>query len=471
MITITRRLASQLKPVFRRALQLTRGSGPVLSFETGPEDIRVRASSENAAVEYHAAGEFQAEQLYVPFEVLADIEARKDNPVKLEQAGDGCVSASWQDGDVPQMTQYQVEAGPGKEFPAYPATTLANPPRLLGALRDAMASVDEAPARYATGCIELRGGTGALVAADGKQILLQDGFEFPWEEDLIVPRNLVFGSKELPANQPVEVGNTEDWFTVRAGPWVFHLRINKEGRFPKVDDLIRPADTAATTLRLAAADRAFLAKTLKRLPCEYELTQPITVDLNGDVAIRARPEDGSKVTEVVLRGSERIGNAVCFNTNRQFLAKAITLGFEEVFIFDPKQPVLCQDQHRRFVWALLEPGEAIKTSKDAIRIESPGKEAAVTQPKRRRREKPMAKAPSNSKETSGNGRSRGDTAASTEQETPANALDQAAELQVVLRDAVAKTTALIRTLKREKKQAKLVRSTLASLKQIQTIDG
>ncbi len=187
--------------------------------------------------------------------------------------------------------------------------------------------------------------------------------------------------------------------------------------------------------------------------------------------IRAKPEDGSQVTEVVLRGSERIGEGVCFNTNRQFLAKAIALGFEEVFIFDRETPVLCQDQHRRFVWALLEPGEAIKTSKDAIRIESPGKDAAVTQPKRQRRKTTMAKAPSNSKETSGNGRSRGDTAASTEQETPASALDQAAELQAALRDAVAKTTALIRTLKREKKQVKLVRSTLASLKQIQTIDG
>ena len=467
MITITRRLASQLKPVFRRALRLTRGSGPVISIETGPEGIRVRAGCEDAAVEYRMAGEFQAEQLSVPFELLADVEARKDDPVNLEQAGEGRVSASWHDGNVPQMTQYEVEAGSGKEFPEYPATTVNNPPRLLAALRDAMASADEAPTRYATGCIQLRG-TGNIAATDGRQILLQNGFGFPWEDDLIVPRNLVFGSKELPADQPVEVGNTEDWLTVRIGAWVFYLRLNKEGRFPKVDDLIRPADTAATTLSLAPADRTFLAKTLKSLPTENELTQPITVDLNGAVAIRAKPEDGSQVTELVLRGSKLTGDPVCFNTNRTFLARAIALGFEEIHVFDRETPVLCQDQHRQFVWALLTPSEAIKSSKDAIRIESPGKEAAVTQPKRQRRKATMAKTPSNGKETSGNGRPLRNTTAPSEETVPVTALEQAVELQTVLRGAATKTAEMIRTLKREKKQSRLVKSALASLRELQT---
>jgi hypothetical protein len=129
----------------------------------------------------------------------------------------------------------------------------------------------------------------------------------------------------------------------------------------------------------------------------------------------------------------------------------------------------------------LEHSDAIKASQDAIRIESSGKdagptessgtEAAPKQPIRQRRKKPVAKTSSHGKPASGNGRPAGQTPAATGQTAPASAIDQAAELQAALRDAVAKTTALIRTLKREKKQAKLVRSTLASLKQIQTIDG
>ena len=80
----------------------------------------------------------------------------------------------------------------------------------------------------------------------------------------------------------------------------------------------------------------------------------------------------------------------------------------------------------------------------------------------------MAKTPSNGNETSGNGRARQQTSAPAPQEVPATALEQAAELQAVLRDAAAKTTALIRSLKREKKQSRLVKSALASLRELQT---
>lgn len=83
----------------------------------------------------------------------------------------------------------------------------------------------------------------------------------------------------------------------------------------------------------------------------------------------------------------------------------------------------------------------------------------------------MVKKPPQDPVASGNGRSGSNAAASTQQEAQSSSLDQAAALQSALRDAVAKTTELIRTLKREKKQAKLVHSTLASLKQLQTLDA
>jgi len=178
--------------------------------------MRVRGATPDAAVEYHAPGEFPADRLCAPFELFADIEARKDDPVKLENAGDGSVTASWQDGNVPQLTQYTVDDVPGDAFPPLPTSTTSNPPRLLEALRDAMATTDDEALRYATDCIQLRG-DGCLLATDGRQILLQNGFEFPWDDELLVPRNLVFGSKDLPGDKPVEVGNTEDWFTSTSG--------------------------------------------------------------------------------------------------------------------------------------------------------------------------------------------------------------------------------------------------------------
>ena len=68
-----------------------------------------------------------------------------------------------------------------------------------------------------------------------------------------------------------------------------------------------------------------------------------------------------------------------------------------------------------------------------------------------------------------NGRSA-TKARTAKQESPASALEQAMALRTALRDAVNETSELIRALKREHKQSKLVRSTLASLRQIQTVD-
>ena len=69
----------------------------------------------------------------------------------------------------------------------------------------------------------------------------------------------------------------------------------------------------------------------------------------------------------------------------------------------------------------------------------------------------------------GNGRPPAKTG-QPEQESPVSSLDQAVALRDALRDAVNQTTVLITALKRERKQSKLVRSTLASLKQIQAVE-
>ncbi len=80
----------------------------------------------------------------------------------------------------------------------------------------------------------------------------------------------------------------------------------------------------------------------------------------------------------------------------------------------------------------------------------------------------MVRTPSNEKRASGNGRSCQQTSAPAAPDVAATALEQAVELQAALRGAATKTAELIRTLKREKKQSRLVKSALASLREIQT---
>ncbi len=372
MITTTRRQAKQMHVVFRRALNLTRGPGPALFFETGPDGICVKARSGDAAVEYHLLGKLPHQQMWVPFEFLTEVEGRQDDPVQLEVLGDGQVIAGWRCGGVPQIAQYDpVAATDTDDFPEKPKKFAENPTRLLTALHDAMQTTDPESCRYALSCVQLRGTDGDMAATDGRQLLIQNGFKFPWQDDVLIPRTKVFGRKELARIESTAIGKTDDWVVVRAGPWSFYLKIEKDKLFPEVRNHVPSVDAATAGFRISPKDAPFLTKSLPRLPGDKEFNLPITVDLNGTVAIRAKSASRPKPTELILANSTPIGEPMRINMNRQYLARAVKLGFDEVQLYNPKVPVSCRDEYRSYVWALLSPTSAIPPADDVIRVESP----------------------------------------------------------------------------------------------------
>jgi len=473
LITITRRLAFHLRPIFRKALNATRNPGPALHFTTGPDGMRVKSKFGDAAVEYSEPGELPHAEMWLPFAFLADVEARRDDPVRLEATDDHRAAAHWRDGNVPQCIQYDpITESDTDNFPEMPQRFTKNAARLLQALHDAVETTDPDSTRYALGCVQLRGKTGALATTDGRQILIENGFEFPWDDDVLIPRTKVFGHKELPQDVPVQIGKTENWVAVRIGPWTFGLRINKDGRYPTIDDHIPKATNAAASIRMSSADKTFLTETLPKLPCNDEYNGPVTVDLNGAVAIRAKGEGPSQPTELVLSGAALSGESTQFNCNRKFLARAVHLGFDNVHVYSPKVPVLCQDDRRSYVFALLDANGAVPPAKDAVRIESPVEKDGVettNQPKRRRSRTKMSQTKANSngksrtaaKRTSGNGKA--------DQNDVAALIEQAEAVKASARETLTKTSELIAALKQHRKQNRIVQSTLASLRQLKTI--
>ena len=89
MITITRRLAQQLRTVLRRAFGNFRGTGPAIGFIAGKEGLIARSMFGDVAVECRVPGERPAETLWLPFEFLADVAGKKDEPVELEDNRQG----------------------------------------------------------------------------------------------------------------------------------------------------------------------------------------------------------------------------------------------------------------------------------------------------------------------------------------------------------------------------------------------
>jgi len=491
VITITRSLARQLRAVFLRALRLSsRDAGPNLFLTAGPGGLRVQAQNTFAAVEHHMPGEFSAEQVNLPFAFLADCAGTKAEPVTLEQESSTKIIAQWSDRKIPQLVRYDVTSGDIPDFPAVPAMMAENDGSLWQALAAAMETTDPTPIRLATDCVQLRGSGGKIIATDSRQLLLQAGFSFPWEDDLLVPRTGLFTCKDLPADGPLHVGRSENWLTLQTGPWTFHLAIDKERRYPTTESHIQSAETALTHLQLAQADAEFLADALQRLPSdEDDLHHTVTIDLNGQVIVRAQGRDSKAPTELVLSRSSARGENLRFTTNRNYLARAVKLGFRELHVYGTENPVQAQGPNRVYVWAPLGEDGVIKPSRKAVRIDSAdgspqaGKEAEVTPSTRRtttmaKSTKPQPQAAVDetaSSHGSGNGNGNGnhngapngnsqpDAAGSTD------LIEQAEALRSTLRTATTQVGDLIAALKQQKKATRSVQTALATLRQLEKV--
>jgi hypothetical protein len=490
LITITRRFASKLRSVFRRAFG-TRGIGPVVCFTTEAGGLRVKARRGDIAIEYHDgdhAGN-ASERIWLPLQLLADCAGKTDEPVELESLGGNHVLAHWLDRNVPQNISYDADPPADvDQFPIPAEHSVENPPQLLQALHDASETTDPDSVRYAFGCIQLRA-TGTLAASDGRQVLIQSGFQFPQDVDLLIPASKIFESTELPHDEPVRLGKSGDWVALGLGPWTIYLAVNKEGRFPDVDRHLPRPDTAKANCRFSAGDAAFLGETLPRLPANAEFNFPITFELNGSIAVRAKAADQSQATEVVLNSSEWSGAPIRITTNRKYLKRAIKLGFREILLFGNEVPVYCQDERRRYGWAILESKSAIGPAADAIRIESPksGTEVPAVRPISPRRTlivseptdhqnyptaPPSAKQNGQAKtngETKVNGQAYHAVVRPAGPQHLGGLIEQTEIVRESLREALVKTNDLLKGLKRQRQLSRSVESTLASLRQLKTL--
>jgi hypothetical protein len=280
-----------------------------------------------------------------------------------------------------------------------------------------------------------------------------------------VPAIRVFGCKELP-DIPVHIGKTKTHVAVRVGAWTFYMRVDTQSRYPPVDDVIPKATTGYTKITVHPDDASFLAHTLPRLSVDLEKDQRITLDLNGQAVIRARPDGQSKSTELVLARSQVTGRPMRFNTNRQYLMRMLDLGLNTLQVLDPDRIVYCQDQRRKYAWMSLGKEGALEPSDKAVKILS-------TDPIPNSQPSPRTK-PIMSEPTPTNTNGRHPTQRNT---APANKrklrtgghslVDEAASLRNELRQALTRTNELFKAVKQQQRQRKLLNTTLANLKQLQ----
>jgi hypothetical protein len=440
---------------------------------------------------YHQPGSVPADEFAIPLTALDDFAGKGDEPVTLEAVGAGKVQARWQDANVPQIVAYECGDGNRKPpMPEPPTQWANNGPELLRALRDAIETAGESTARPGLSCVQLTGSNGRIAATNGKQLLVQEGFRFPWSEALLVPRLPALLGKELPADVSVEIAKTKTHVALRIGRWTFYLRIDADSHFPNIDAVIPRSSKIASRCTIAPEDSAFLLRTLSRLPGHAEEHAPVTIDLHESVIIRAKAAEQDRATEVVLQRSMASGKAIRFCTDRELLARALNLGFNEIQIVDAATPVLCEDGHRRYVWMALE-RDSISPTADAVRIVSDSTafgEHAPNKPRLARHSRQRS-ALNGSTSHAGIQKSSAGTlpapfpnpsqeASAVVQDTQVRSrssgadnglqslIDEAEALKNVLRDAYTRTHHILATARRQRKQANAVQTAMASLRQL-----
>jgi hypothetical protein len=479
MLTIQRQILHLFKTLARRAgvKPSHQQQTPQLLLQSDTSGSRLLTASRDARLEYDWP-ETLPERVSWPlaWDLLEECGAKRPDSVTLAPDGNKLVQAQWSHRGIPQRQNFEIfpeQKLPGTLREAPPTPTSAwtvMSAEFWPALAEAVTCADDDSARYALGCLQLRGKTGDLNATDGRHVLQHGGFTFPWQDDLLVPATKILGAKELAGEETPQLAQTDDWLLLRLGPWTIGLRIEKAGRFPQIESIMPNASRLPTKLVLADADADFLRQALTALPGRVEQHHPVTLDLNGHVAVRGQENLQTPPTELILSQSRREGDQICVNLNREFLAQAVRLGFREIQFGNAKSPALCLDERRKYLFALLDAESAIRPTPDMLTIQSIAPQTVSSKPTTSRPTTiPMSKTNRLNTAPMTVQPLQVSPSTSTQSATQLKPIEAAIALRDLLRETLDKTTQLIMALKQQKKQSRLMQSTLASLKQLQAV--
>jgi hypothetical protein len=466
MIQLTRKHIRTLRTTIRQSLGISNARrAPTITFRAQPNELLIQAATDKVAIECRLPGNYQPECFAIPYEALSAVEGKQDDLVSLTRRDD-IVVLQWADAGIPQSLQFP--ASDAMEMPPIPDNFITIDRQFLSAMAEAVATTDQESTRFALNCIRLRGSDGQIAATDSAQALIQTGFTFPWDDEILVTGSGAFASSDFAEAGELRIGRSTDWVTLQANSRTLHLRIEKERRFPNIDLQIPTNGSAATTLSLSEDDIDFLLTSAKRLPGASEPNSPVTVELNGVVAIRAVAEDQSNPTELVLSNSRRIGDELRFNTDRKFLTRAAELGFRDIQLRSNEAPAYCQDGRRAYVWALLDESGILHSNGNTTRISSPVTSISKTTQTRTTTSMTTVQ-PTTTRPAAAQPTVRPAATAATEPEPTPGLLAQAEILRDSLSQALSDTRDLIIAIKRNQKQNRLVETTLRSLKQLEHI--
>ncbi len=436
-------------------------------FVPSPDGLQIAAYCDTAILTLTVPTDYADTPFTLPWATVKELASRKANPVELDVNGP-LVGIAWSESGVPQHRTVPNVGQTEKSLPPTPDKLATHPITLLDALVAAGKCVDPDNARYSLGAVCLRGATAQIISSDGRQALLQDGFSFPWENDVLCPVSKIFGSQELrKISETVKIGAADQWvfFQIgnsQIGDVMFWLKV-VEGKFPRLDQFARNIE-GHSWLHLDPTDAAFVAERLDSLPGKTDPESPVYVRLDNGIAVRGHDTKQQTATELRLIKSRCEGSPVVTPVNRRFLKNALGFGISRIG-FDPKErtPLIGYGEQKMFVIMPLE-GDEPPVEPEKITVLASDSNLPVSQKsdKPTPDEKPIPSTKANrtpKPRPKANGKPKSQPAL----------IDEALKLRQNLRETLGGVNDLIRSIKTQRRQDKLLRTTVASLRKLQNV--
>jgi hypothetical protein len=222
-----------------------------------------------------------------------------------------------------------VSANSLPELPELPTNLVAMPEGFLEAMTEAALSTAARGTRYALERVQLGGPDGALIATDGKQVLIQRNYPLPWTDRILVPRLRLSGFPGMSDQAQVLLGRTNSHVVVQAGSWTFFLTIDEQAKYPDVNGALPRSASITSRCQIAAEDAGRLIEVLPKLPGHDQDQKPVTLDLGEVIAVRGRSSPSGPAAEIVLPNLQHSGRPVRFATPRELLLRALKMGLTQ----------------------------------------------------------------------------------------------------------------------------------------------
>lgn len=334
------RLVSKLFP--------TNGIPQRIFIENTENGSRMIATGKEHSIVMTVPGSNENVSFAIHWQAVKEIMARKVGLVEFN-VSNGSATVTWENNGIPQQKAIDVVDRDMNSLPALPTRLEEITPRILDAIVSGSRCVDPENTRYSLGSLCLRAQTSQVISTDGRQAFIQDGYVFPWEDDVLCPVSKIFASKELRESiRSVKIGTDKEYLVFEVDNVLFWLK-TVDGKYPRLDQFHRNIGHF-TWLNLDNAEAAFVAGRLDHLPGAKDNFSPVYLELDENIAVRGHDIVQETAVEIRMPKSRVEGKGTSASLNRKFLKNAIELGARRIGIDpDERSPLVCYGEQMMFV--------------------------------------------------------------------------------------------------------------------------